>query len=177
MTWLYRILLFLAILPIQTILLETVRVAGVKPDLPLIFVFLQGWLYGRRAGLCWGLALGGLIDLFSTGLLGASLVLKGVVGFFSGVMGRGFLHLSVPMYAAIFLLVSAAQDVAGNLFVHGIGLEGISALRAGEIAARAVYNALVMVAAVLIMEGRTEQKGVMPYGGVLSPRRKPGAGK
>ena len=174
--WFYRVLIFLAIIPIQALLLEKVRFAGVKPDFPLVFVFVQGWVWGEKAGLYWGLALGGLVDLFSIGAFGVSFALKGAVGFLSGILGKSFLHLSLQSYVIIFLLVSILHDFTGSFYVHGIGLETFRAVRVGEILIRAIYNTLLSLGCILFIWGK-RGNGLGEYGGaIFSSRKKPGTG-
>ncbi|MDC4224944.1 MAG: hypothetical protein MPW15_12125 [Candidatus Manganitrophus sp.] len=68
--------IFLLLIPVQTLLLEKIQIAGVKPDLALILVYCFSWAKGEIHGLLWGVALGGLIDLFSIGLLGVNFILE-----------------------------------------------------------------------------------------------------
>lgn len=177
MRWFYRLFIFLSIIPIQTLLLEKVRIAGVKPDLPLVFVFVQGWIWGEKSGLYWGLALGGLVDLFSIGVFGIAFALKGAVGFISGILGKSFLHLSLQAYVVIFLLVSILHDFTGDFFLHGIELEELWAVRTGDILIRAIYNTLLSAGCIVFIWGKREKR-IIKYGGtLLSPRRKPGTGE
>jgi len=174
LTWLYRILIFLSIIPIQTTLLENLRVAGVKPDLALVFVFVQGWLRGEKAGLYWGLALGGLTDFFSIGVLGLGFALKGVVGSISGLLGGSFLHLSLQAYVLIFFVLSMLHDVAGHFFLYGFHLEAIQSHRVEDILIRALYNTVLSAGCILFLWGRREKGGLEHGRTLLSPGRKPG---
>lgn len=170
MIWFFRILICLAILPVQTILLEKCRVFGVKPDLSLVIVFVQGWFWGTPSGLYWGLALGGLLDLFSMGKLGLGLILKVLVGVIAGFFGKSFLHLSTQVYLALFLIISLIHDLAGNLILHGFGTE---ALQTGEIVIRALYNGILSIAAVFLVSNRINRQESQNYGGaIFSPGKK-----
>ena len=173
-----RVLIFLLLIPVQTIVLEKVKIAGVKPDIALVFVFVQGWIFGRRQGGLWGAALGGLIDLFSTGILGITLILKGLVGLIAGELGKSFLHLSLQGYVLFFIGISLLHDVAGLVFLHGFDFEELRFVLTGEILMRAVYNTVLAVIAIVIVWEKFNQKGNFEYGGaILSPGRKPGTRK
>jgi len=164
------------LIPVQTVLLEKVKIAGVKPDIALVFVFVQGWIGGRKRGVLWGVALGGLIDLFSTGVLGLTLVLKGLTGLLAGALGKSFLHLSLQGYVLFFVGISLLHDVTGMLYLHG-DLE-LTSLLMGEALIRAIYNTFLAVGAILVIWEKFDPKGRFDYGGaILSPGRKPGSRK
>lgn len=178
MRWSCRILIFLILIPVQTVFLEKVKIAGVKPDIALVFVFVQGWIFGRKQGGIWGLALGGLIDLFSTGVLGLALFLKGFVGVIAGGLGKSFLQFSLHSYVLFFVVISLLHDVVGILFLHGLSVEILKSGLMGEIFMRAIYNTLLAIVAILIIWEKFDQEGKFEYGGaILFPGRKPGTRK
>lgn len=178
MNWSSRILIFLMLIPVQSVLLEKVEIAGVKPDIALVFVFVVGWTQGRKVGGLWGIALGGLIDLFSSGVLGLALLLKGVVGLIAGGLGKSFLHLSLQSYVIFFVGLSLLHDLVGIFFLHGFVLEDLGAVLTGEILLRAIYNTLLAIIAILIVWEKSNQKESFAYGGtIFSPGRKPGTRK
>ena len=158
----------------QTVFLEKIQIRGVKPDIALVFVFIQGWVDGKKSGFFWGLALGGLIDLFSTGILGPALILKSLVGFIAGVLGKSFLHLSLHGYVFFFLMVSLLHDVSGLFFLHEMS-EELSSVLMEEAVIRLIYNLLFSVGAALIIWEKFNRKGTFEYGGtIFSPGRKSG---
>jgi len=173
LSWLYRLLILLSIIPIQSIFLEKLRIAGVKPDLALVFVFIQGWVRGEKAGLYWGLAMGGLSDFFSIGVLGVAFALKGAVGYVSGLLGGSMLHLSLQAYGLIFLIFSILHDFAGHFFLHGLSMEGLQSAHAEDILLRALYNTLLSLVGILFFGGRLEKGGLGD--GRFSPGKQTGA--
>ncbi len=60
--------------------------AGLHPDLVLLFVLATGMRHGETAGALWGIGLGFVEDAFSAGLPGANLLTKGILGFASGML-------------------------------------------------------------------------------------------
>lgn len=173
MKWLYRIFVFLLFIPIQTLVLETFKIGGVKPDLALVFVFVEGWVFREFHGLFWGLALGGLLDYFSVGTLGVNFFLKGVVGFVAGFLGRSFLDLAFWAGCLMVLGTSILHDIAGTFFLHELGEQGFVLSLQGEILARAVYNGVVAVGIFYIFLNRA--KGSFEDAGALfSPGGKSG---
>ncbi len=174
----YRILIVLSIIPLQTVFLEKIQIAGVKPDIALVFIFVQGWVWGKRSGFFWGLVLGGMIDLFSTGIIGPAFVIKGLVGIIAGMLGKSFLHLSLQGYVILFLIISLLHDLSGIVFLYGLGTEELMPLLTGKVLIRAIYNAVIAIAAILIVWEKFDQKGTFEYGGaIFSPGRRTGTRK
>jgi rod shape-determining protein MreD len=171
--WFYRILICIAIIPAQTIFMEKFRVLGVKPDIALVVVFVQGWFRGVPNGLYWGSVLGGLLDLFSVGTLGIGLLMKSIVGAIAGFFGKSFLHLSIRIYIAIFLIISLLHDVVGRTILHGLGADGIQSIPIEEITMRALYNAVLGLVAVSLIKSRINRQELEDYGGtIFSPGKK-----
>lgn len=172
MKWFYRILVFLFFMPVQTLFLENLRVAGIKPDLALIFVFVQGWAFGEVNGLFWGLALGGLVDLFSAGTLGVNLILKATVGFASGILGKSLLNLAVWVNCFLVFIISILHDLLGTFFLHGGAGAELNEIWGG-IVLRALYNSLFAMIFFFVFLKKTNTKGSFEYAGTLfSPGRK-----
>lgn len=173
MFWFLKIFIFLSIIPLQTILLEKVQIGGTKPDLALVWIFVQGWFWGIRNGLYWGMALGGLLDLFSIGTLGLGLVIKGIVGCVAGILGKSFLHLSLQLYCLIFFFISFLHDISGTLFLHGFETESLPALGIDRLLIRALYNTVLGIGLVLLIRSRRSNNGELAYGGSFLPAGRP----
>lgn len=174
MKWFYRVLVFLLFMPVQTLILENLRVGGIKPDLALILVFVQGWAFGEVNGLFWGLALGGLVDLFSVGVLGVNFVLKAAVGFISGILGKSLLNLSVWINSFFIFVISVLHDALGTFFLHGVNGTELKATL-GNIVGRALYNSLFAMIFFFVFLKKNSAKGSFEYAGtLLSPGRKSG---
>lgn len=163
----------LAIIPVQSIFLENFQVFGIKPDLALVFVFVQGWFWGIPNGLYWGMALGGLLDLFSVGTIGLGITLKVLVGATAGFFGKSFLHLSTRVYVAIFLMISLLHDVSGSFMLHGFSSEGFQSIQIWEIIIRALYNTVLSMLVVFFVRTRINRQETQSYGGaIFSPGKK-----
>ncbi|HZR47612.1 MAG TPA: rod shape-determining protein MreD [Candidatus Manganitrophaceae bacterium] len=174
MKWLYRILVFLVFMPVQTLILENMRIGGIKPDLALVLVFVQGWAFGEVNGLFWGMALGSLVDFFSTGILGVNFILKVFVGFVSGILGKSLLNLALWVNSFFIFIISVLHDVLGEFILHGVnGAELNDAM--GNIIARAFYNSVLAMIFFFIFLKKVNTKGSFEYAGaLLSPGRKSG---
>lgn len=118
MKWLYGASIILFIIPVQTLLMGQVQLWGVKPDLALVLTYFLGWAVGEVNGLLWGSTLGGLIDLFSIGTLGVNVLLKAMIGFFSGLLGRSIFKPVFWVHAAILSGISLIHDLLGEFVLH-----------------------------------------------------------
>ncbi len=104
MRYLVMTAVFLASLILQSTLFSHLTVAGVKPDLVLMFVILYALLHGPKEGLLIGL-LGGLLQDFLFGqFVGMNALPKLTVGYMFGILERKIYkeNLLIPI-AAIFL--------------------------------------------------------------------------
>lgn len=167
MKWFLRIALFLFLIPVQTLLLEKIEIGGVKPDLALVLVYCFSWANGEVHGLLWGMALGGLIDLFSIGLLGVNFLLKVAIGFTIGMLGRSFLNLSLFWNALIFFLISILHDLIGTLVVEGTRGGGGLWMIHYDIIGRALYNSLFAIGLLFLFSKRRGEKGSFDHAGVI----------
>lgn len=111
------VLLIAALVPLQIVLIPYVSVWNVKPDLGLIAVCLAGLVGGELEGLLLGLAIGGGMSLFSAEDLGYSMLIKGSVGWLSGVAGRQIAHITPLVVMLGFLVVSAAAGLMTASFL------------------------------------------------------------
>lgn len=167
MKWFLRIALFLFLIPVQTLLLEKIRIGGIKPDLALVLVYCLSWADGEVHGLLWGLALGGVIDLFSIGLLGVNFILKTTVGFTIGMLGRSFLNLSLLWNALIFFFISLLHDFIGTLLVEGMREGGLFFKVQHDLFGRALYNSLFAIGLLFLFSKRRGEKGSFDHAGIV----------
>jgi rod shape-determining protein MreD len=167
MKWFYRVAIFLFLIPVQTLLLEKIEIGGVKPDLALVLVYCLGWAYGEVQGLLWGVALGGLIDLFSIGLLSVNFILKATIGFTIGMLGRSFLNLSLFWNLLIFFFISLLHDFIGTLLVEGMREGGLFLLFQQEMVGRALYSSLFAIGLLFLFSKRKGEKGLFDHAGIV----------
>jgi len=158
MSWRSRLLILLFFLPAQTLLFEAWRIRGVKPDLALVLVVVFGLTEGPIAGLLWGLALGGMVDLASIGALDANVIFKAVTGLICGITGQVLIDMAFWVKPIFFMLISLLHDHIGNLVLFDVPLAGL-ALQDPE-TGRAFYGALmVLLLSVKITKGSIDHAG------------------
>lgn len=72
---------FLIIYFLQMNLFSWVTIAGVKPNLFIIFILFIGLFSGRKYGLILGAVFGFLIDVLGNNIVGASSIAYSAIGF------------------------------------------------------------------------------------------------
>jgi rod shape-determining protein MreD len=150
--WLYPLFIFsifIFFVPAQTLLLETIKIGGVKPDLGLIMAYLIGLGWGRNRGLFWGVLFGGAQDFFSIGSVGPHFLFKGLIGFGTGLLETFFLYFSLQAHAVVVFLISLLHDFLGEILFHGASgsLMGVSYAMLG----RGLYNSSIVVAILFLV--------------------------
>lgn len=95
----------------QTTWLERFSIGGVKPDLALMAACLGGLLWGKKRGTAFGFILGYLMGLSSGGAETAHLVIKTLVGFFSGQLRKTLIYLNPIITGITIALFSLIQSL------------------------------------------------------------------
>jgi len=107
------LLLFGAVLILQTTMLDYLTVYGIKPDLVMLLVVFYGFLLGPGEGAFLGFA-GGLIeDLFSGSYIGLNALSKMFAGYLAGVCGER-LYKENALVAAGTTFISALAGMLAN---------------------------------------------------------------
>ena len=96
MLLLILIIYLVLVFSIQTSILGLVSVAGVTPDLALIFVVYCGIHFQRNAGVGAGFLVGLLQDFLSGRLLGVNTLSKSLIGFFFSTLKQKLYVLGCP---------------------------------------------------------------------------------
>ena len=125
---------------LQTTIGGRLALAGVAPDLLLVWVICIGLLAGPRAGVVAGFACGALEGSLLQGSIGSLAISKGIAGLGAGIISASMSrdHWLVPPIAAILLTL-----VAEAAFLSLSGLSGCWAYAARVIGVRAVYHAVL----------------------------------
>lgn len=111
MKFLLYLILVLLLVPVQTTLLPHLSVWNIKPDLGLVAAAFVGLFAGEMEGLLVGLAIGWVLNLFSAGELGLSLLTNGGVGLLAGFLGRQVSQVTSISVGVGLLAVSLASGL------------------------------------------------------------------
>ena len=83
-------ILFIIAYLIQSNLFSWFTIAGVKPNLFIVFILCIGLFAGKRVGSILGIIFGLLIDIFIGRKIGITGILLGTVGFLGGYLDKNF---------------------------------------------------------------------------------------
>ena len=84
------ILIFIIIYLLQANLFSWFNLAGVKPNLFIIFVLTIGLFAGKPIGITFGIIFGFILDLLMGKSIGLSTTMLGITGFIGGYLSRNF---------------------------------------------------------------------------------------
>ena len=84
------IIIFLIIYLLQSNFFSWFTIAGVKPNLIVIFVLFIGLFTNRIYGLSFGIIFGLLLDIFISKKIGISSIMLGITGLLGGVLEKNF---------------------------------------------------------------------------------------
>lgn len=110
------LLVLLLLVPLQASLLAPLLHFGIRPDLGLAVLYAIGMLAGPVEGALAGIALGLLQDVSSAGLIGLTALSRGLVGFFSGMLGRRVLDAGSPSNGIFLAAFCLAESLMLALF-------------------------------------------------------------
>lgn len=102
------LLLLGVILILQTTVMETVAIAGIKPDLVMLLVVLNGFLLGPREGAFLGFAGGIVEDLFTGSYIGLNALSKMAAGYLAGAAGERLYRENIPIATIVTFFTSLA---------------------------------------------------------------------
>ena len=84
------ILTFLIIYIIQTNFFNWFNIAGIKPNLYVIFILFIGLFAGRKMGISYGIVFGIILDLLANTNIGITSLMLGVIGYLGGYFDKNF---------------------------------------------------------------------------------------
>ncbi len=83
-------LVFIVIYFLQLNFFSWFTIAGIKPNLFVIFVLFIGLYAGTKMGAAFGVTLGLIIDFLGSTVIGISSVALGLIGFLRRIFGKKF---------------------------------------------------------------------------------------
>lgn len=114
--------LMLASLLLQTSVLEVVAVAGVKPDLVMLIVVLNGFLLGPREGAFLGYIGGMVEDLFLGEYIGLNALSKMIAGYLAGIAGERLYKENILIASGVTFFSAFAGLLVNYLLLFYLNL-------------------------------------------------------
>lgn len=149
------LIVFLLLIPLQASLFGPLSLGGATPDLGLAVLYCVGLLTGPIEGALAGMAIGLIQDLGSAGLIGFSGFTRGLVGLFTGLLGRRVLDIQSPSNIIFLFVISLADSLFSALFLEiTYGSVPVAGLFFGRAVLRAATTALTGYGILRLITGK-----------------------
>ncbi len=111
---LINLLLLILAFTIQNCVIPLIPFLSAAPNLMLILTFSFGFIYGKRAGMYYGLFAGVLLDLFYSGPFGFYTLLFINIGYFNGICTKYYYedYINLP------LVMSLVNELIYNGYIY-----------------------------------------------------------
>ncbi|MFA5073910.1 MAG: hypothetical protein WC539_08475 [Nitrospirota bacterium] len=139
-------ILFLLLVPLQASLLNPLSIAGIKPDLTLVLLYIIGLLISPLEAAFLGIGTGLLLDIGSASLLGVSGFTRGLLGIAASLLGRKVLDITSPSNGIFLAVFSLAEGLLLMFFLSLFyGTLPVVSLLVSHILPQAVYTGMLGV--------------------------------
>lgn len=109
-----NVLLMILAFTIQNCIFPLIPFLAASPNLLLILTFSFGFIYGKEAGMYYGLFSGILLDLFYSGPFGFYTLLFINIGYFNGICTKYYYE----EYITLPLVLSLVNELIYNLYIY-----------------------------------------------------------
>lgn len=115
-TILLLIIIFLIIYLLQANLFSWFNIAGVRPNLFVVFILMIGLFLGEGKGITWGIILGIALDFFISKSVGISGVMFGVIGIIGGILEKNFSKDSRITMIIMIVICTCFYEIGSYIF-------------------------------------------------------------
>lgn len=137
---------------LQTTLIPSISILGVKPDLLVIVLFFLAVKTGIMPAVYVGFIIGLAQDLYSPSILGQNALSKTVIGFFAGLFNEKVVRID-PILQGVLLIFTFVINDAVFLLVQVVKMGGSAHVIGPELLTatlpRALYSLLFAVLPIL----------------------------
>lgn len=140
------ILLFLILYFLQINFFNWFTIAGISPNLFVIFILFVGLFAGKRVGIPLGLVVGLSLDFFISKKIGISGIMLGVIGALGGILDKNFSkdsRMTIILMTAIVTFVYELGTYLLNYLIVSSTIEMIPFLKI--IIIEMIYNILLVI--------------------------------
>ena len=140
------IIVFILLYLLQVNFFNWFTIAGIKPNLFIIFVLFIGLFAGRYAGVSLGIFLGLLLDIFISKKIGISAIMLGTIGLLGGILDKSFskdskITILIMVVGMTVLYELGSFIINAFIFSYTIDIGNLAIKLAIEV----VYNALITI--------------------------------
>ena len=139
------IVLFLILYFLQVNFFSWFTIAGIKPNLFVIFVLFLGLFGGKRIAIPMGIVFGLSLDIFMNQKIGVSAIMLGIIGALGGFLDKNFSkdsRMTIILMTALVTFLYETGIYFMNYFFIGSSIELFSFLKI--LAIEMVYNVILM---------------------------------
>ena len=140
------VIVFLIIYFLQTNFFSWYNIAGVKPNLFIIFTLFIGLFLGKTVGSTIGIILGLLLDLFVSKRIGINAIMLSIAGLAGGVLDKSFSKESRITFMAMTFLVTILCEILNyTLQIIVLNAQPLFGRVMQIIILEAIYNAILVI--------------------------------
>lgn len=141
------IIIFLIIYFLQVNFFTWFNIAGIMPNLFVLFIMMIGLFLKKDFGFFFGIIFGLFLDIFAGAKMGTYSIAMGVVGLISGILDKNFSkdnRITVMLMSAVLTLTFEIIVYALNLIFLGISnIQLMSFIKL--IVIEIIYNAILVI--------------------------------
>lgn len=140
------VLVFILIYLLQANFFSWFNIAGVKPNLFIIFVLVIGLFSGKGIGTAFGVFLGISLDFFIGKSIGISAIMLGIIGFLGGYLDRNFSKDSRVTMITMVAMATLIYELGTYVFNYFINSAQIDLLYFGKtLLIELIYNIIITI--------------------------------
>lgn len=147
------IITFIIIYLLQVNLFSWFKIAGVMPNLFVIYILFIGLFFSQIAGATYGIAFGILLDLFIGKSVGISAIMLGTIGLIGGIFDKNFSkesRLTIMIMVVIATIVYELGAYILGYFMQNLTLDMLSFFKILLI--ECIYNVIITIIIYPIMQ-------------------------
>lgn len=120
--YIFATVMSVVLLVLQTTVMPHISPGGITPNLLVACIVIFGLIYGRRAGMYTGILTGLLYDLLYSRVIGITVIIFVLIGFFSGASNKLYFRMNKIMPAVTIALGELAFGLM--MFITGFLVRG-----------------------------------------------------
>lgn len=137
---------FIFVYFLQINLFSCFKIAGVMPNLFVIFVLFIGLFIGHIAGLTYGIFMGILLDFFIGKKIGISAIMLGIIGLIGGFFDKNFSKESRVTLIVMVTIATIIYEAGGYIlgyFIYNSSIEIFNFIKILSI--ECLYNLILTI--------------------------------
>lgn len=140
------IVTFIIIYLLQVNLFSSFTIAGIMPNIFVIFILFIGLFCSRISGIAYGIMFGILLDLFVGRKIGVSAIMLGTIGLIGGLFDKNFSkesRLTIMIMVVVCTIIYELGSYLIGYFIYEYTLEMGSFAK--MLAIECLYNVIITV--------------------------------